>query len=275
MQDDWRTFGGSPSTDVKETTANRARRQMLLPTAEWIFLSALLGWFVARTLLPGWRTLNTDFPNYYLAAVLRSQRNRVDRAYEWIWFQRQKDHNDISQPLVGFVSNPPLCDAPMLPLASLRALPAKRVWILLNLAFLTVALCILDRVTRLGWRRILLIAALCLIPLRTNFMLGQYYVVVLLFICLAYFAAFRGHSFTAGTLLAAAAWFKVFPAVFLLLFLRKRDWRAVSGLIVGSLAVGAVSVVIFRLDVHRVWLFEVLPTAFPAHILPPYAFHSP
>jgi len=57
---------------------------MLLPTAEWIFLIALLGWFVTRTLLPGWRTLNTDFPNYYLAAVLRSQGNRVDRAYEWI-----------------------------------------------------------------------------------------------------------------------------------------------------------------------------------------------
>ena len=243
---------------------------MLLPTAEWIFLIALLGWFVAHTLLPGWRTLNTDFPNYYLAAVLRSQRNRVDRAYEWIWFQRQKDHNDISQPLVGFVPNPPLCAAPMLPLASLRALPAKRVWILLNLAFLTVALGILDRVTRLGWRRILLIAALCLIPLRTNFMLGQYYVVVLLFICLAYFAAFRGHSFTAGTLLAAAAWFKVFPAVFLLLFLRKRDWRAAAGLIVGSVALAAVSVLIFGLDIHRVWLFEVLPRAFRGDMAGPY-----
>ena len=50
MQDDWRTSGEIRAQSVKETTSNRARRQMLLPTAEWIFLIALLGWFVARTL---------------------------------------------------------------------------------------------------------------------------------------------------------------------------------------------------------------------------------
>jgi Glycosyltransferase family 87/WD40-like Beta Propeller Repeat len=242
----------------------------MLPTFEWIFLVALLGLFVTLALLPAWRTLNTDFPNYYLAAVLRVQRNPVDRAYEWIWFQRQKDHNEISQPLVGFVPNPPLTAAPVLPLASLAALPAKRVWILLNLTFLIAALCILHRLTQLRWRHILLIAGLCFLPLRNNFMLGQYYIVILLLICLAYFAVFRGHRFTAGILLATAAWLKVFPAVFALLFLRKRDWRAASGLMVGSLALGAVSVLIFGLDTHRVWLFEVLPRAFRGDMVGPY-----
>jgi hypothetical protein len=101
-------------------------------------------------------------------------------------------------------------------------------------------------------------------------MLGQYYVVTLLLICLAYFALLRGHRFTAGTLLAMAAWFKVFPAVFLVLFMRKRDWRAVAGLIAGLLAFGTVSAVIFGLDVHRVWLFEVLPRASRGDLLGPY-----
>jgi hypothetical protein len=198
---------------VNKTTFNRALRQML-PAVEWIFLVALLGLFVMRALLSAWRTLNTDFPNYYLAAVLRFQRTPIDRAYEWIWFQRQKDHNEIPQPLVGFVPNPPLCAAPMLLLASLAALPAKRVWILLNLVFLAAALCILRRLTQLRWRHILLIAGLCLLPLRTNFMLGQYYIVILLLICLAYFAVFHGHRFTAGTLLATALGSKCFPRFF-------------------------------------------------------------
>lgn len=242
----------------------------MLPTFEWILLGALLMLFVTRAILPGWRTLNTDFPNYYLAAVLRFQHTPIDRAYEWIWFQRQKDQREISQPLVGFAPHPPLCAAPILPLASLEALPAKRVWILINLTFLTAALCILHRLTQLRWRHILLIAGLCLLPLRSNFMLGQYYIVILLLICLAYFAAFRGHRFTAGTLLATAACLKVFPAVFVLLFLRKRDWRAAAGLIVGSLALGAASVLIFGLDTHRIWLFEVLPRAFRGDMLGPY-----
>jgi hypothetical protein len=242
-----------------------------LPTLEWTLVVALFGLFVARALVPAWQTLNTDFPNYYLAALLRVQHTPIDRAYEWTWFQRQKDHNQIPQALVGFAPHPPLCAAPMLLLTSLAPLPAKRVWIMLNLVFLAASLCILRRLTELPWRHILLITGLCLLPLRTNFMLGQYYVLILLLICLAYFSAFRGHRFTAGTLLATAAWFKVFPALFLLLFLRKRDWRAAAGMIAGAVAIAGVSVLIFGLDVHRVWLFEVLPRAFRGDVLAPYS----
>ena len=83
--------------DMKEMTLNRTVRQ-IFPTVEWVLLLILLWLFVGRALVPGWRILNTDFPNYYLAAVLRCQRHSLDRTYEWTWFQRQKDHNDISQP---------------------------------------------------------------------------------------------------------------------------------------------------------------------------------
>jgi Glycosyltransferase family 87 len=260
---------GEMNLEMEKVALNRMTRRMF-PAVEWVLLLALLWLFVGRALVPGWRILNTDFPNYYLAAVLRHQRHLSDRTYDWIWFQRQKDHNGISQPLVGFVPNPPLCAAPMLLLASLPALPAKRVWMLLNLSFLVAALCILHRVTQLRWRHIFLIAGLCILPLRTNFTLGQYYIVILLLICLAYSALVRGHHFSAGGLLATAAWFKLFPAVFLLLFLRKRDWRGVSGLILGSLALGIFSVIIFGLDIHRVWLFEVLPRAFRGDMVGPY-----
>jgi len=257
------------SSDVKETATNRSPKQMLA-IAEWILLLALLTLFFTRAVVPGWRVLNTDFPNYYLTALLRSQHEPVGSAYDWTWFQRQKDHNKISQPLVGFVPNPPLSAAPILALAPLAALPAKRIWILMNVAFLIATLCVLHRLTQIGWRRILLIAGLCLLPLRTNFLFGQYYVVILLLITLAYFAVCRGHRFTAGTLLAAAAWFKVFPGIFLLLFLRKRDWRSAAGLIAGCVALGAASVLIFGLDMHRIWLFEVLPRAFRGEMVGPY-----
>jgi hypothetical protein len=244
---------------------------ILLAAAEWALVVALVLFFIWRGVMPGWRVLNTDFPNYYLTAALRIEGASVDRSYEWIWFQRHKDHREIAQPLVGFVPNPPLCAAPLLPLAQLPALSAKRVWIVINLALLVAALWILHRVTVLPWRRVLLIAGLCVLPLRTNFALGQYYVVILLLICLAYYAVSRGHHFTAGTLLAAAAWLKLFPAVFLLLFLRRRDWRAISGLLVGLIALGAVSVLIFGLDMHRVWLIEILPRALRGDLVGPYA----
>jgi hypothetical protein len=139
----------------RDKTASR-RFGHLLAATEWVLLATLLVLFVVLALVPGWRTLNTDFPNYYLTAALRLQGTPVDRAYEWIWFQRHKDHRDISQPLVGFVPNPPLCAPPLLPIASLPALCAKRVWILLNLVFLAAALGIMHRVTQLPWQRVLL-----------------------------------------------------------------------------------------------------------------------
>jgi Glycosyltransferase family 87/WD40-like Beta Propeller Repeat len=260
---------GTIETTKRENSSSRGFA--LLAMGEWLVLLVLLALFIRGALLPGWRILNTDFPNYYLTAALRlDDRASVDRAYEWIWFQRHKDHHEIDQPVVGYVPNPPLCAAPLLPIASLPALTAKRLWIVLNLALLAGTLWILHRVTLLPWRRVLLIAGLCVLPLRTNFNFGQYYILILFLMCLAYYSIRRGHRFTAGAWLAAAAWFKLFPAVFLLLFLRKREWRAISGLLAGLILLGALSVLIFGLDMHRVWLVEVLPRALRGDLVGPY-----
>src|SRR5579863_5547684 len=195
---------------VKES-AFGGRFSHALAGAEWVLIAALLVLFVSGGLLPGWRVMNTDFPNYYLTAALHLQGIPVDRAYEWIWFQRHKDHREIAQPLVGFTPNPPLCAAPLLPVASLPALTAKRVWILFSLALLAAGLWMIHGVTQLPWRRVLLIAGLCVWPLSSNFKYGQYYVVILFLICVAYYAISRGPRFTAGVVLATAAWFKLFP----------------------------------------------------------------
>jgi Glycosyltransferase family 87/WD40-like Beta Propeller Repeat len=242
----------------------------LLAIAEWLLLAALVAAFIVSAFLPAWRTMNTDFPNYYLAASLHRHGIPLDRAYDWRWFQRYKDHLEIDQSIVGFAPHPPMCALPMLPLALLPPLEAKRVWLILNLDFLALALWILHRVTRLPWRRILLLSFLCILPLRENFLFGQYYLLILLLICIAYYAFLRGHRFTCGVALAAAASLKIFPAFFLILFLRKRDWRSAAGLIVGGIALAATSVIIFGWDVHRIYLLEVLPRALHGDLVGPY-----
>lgn len=238
---------------------------------EWVLVAVFAGIFLMRGFVPAWRILNTDFPNYYLAATLHRRGIPLDRAYEWIWFQRQKDHLGLEVPLVGFMPNPPMCVAPILPLTWLRPLTAKRVWLILNLAFLFLGLEMLHRVSSLPYRRILLISFLCVIPLRTNFVYGQYYVVILLLICAAYYSWQRGHRLGAGMLLALAASFKLFPALFLILFLWKRDWRAAVGLVSGGAALAATSVAMFGWQVHKVFLIEVLPRALHGDIIDPYS----
>jgi hypothetical protein len=231
----------------------------------------LAGVFALLSLIPAWRALRTDFPNYYLAASLYRQRVPLDRVYEWRWFQRQKDHLQIEQRSVAFAPNPPTCALPVLPLAGMAPLTAKRVWLILNLGFFALALWLLRRVTDLPWRRLLLLSFLCILPLHENFLFGQYYVLILLLIAAAYFAAHHGWRLTSGSLLVDAAFLKIFPAFFLILFLRKRNWRAAAGLVLTGAALAALSVLMFGWNVHKIFLLEVIPRALHGDQLGPYA----
>ncbi len=238
--------------------------------AEWMLLVVLLALFAKSGFSRGWQKLETDFPNYYIAASIYRRGIPLDRVYEAIWFQRQADHMGIRQPFAEFAPYPPISVVPVLPLTMLAPLAAKRLWLILNLGFLGLTLWILHRVTSLPWRRVTLISFLCVFPLGVNFLLGQYYILVLLLISSAYYAFRLNHRFTSGLLLALAASLKLFPALFLLLFLWKRDWRSAAGLAVGLMGLSAASVIFFGFEVHRVFLIEVLPRALQGDLVGPY-----
>ncbi len=253
---------------AENTSASNPARALAI--FEWTLLGALVATFIVHGFLPAWRVMNTDFPNYFLPAVIHHQGTPIDRAYEWRWLQRYKDHERIDQTLVGFVPNPPMCAAPMLLLASLKSLNAKRAWLILDLVLMVFLLGILRRTTELPWRRLLLLTSLCVLPLRENFLFGQYYVVILALLCFAYWAACRGHRFSSGAILSAAAWFKIFPVFFLILFVRKRNWRAAAGLVCGGAVLGVVSVLLFGWNVHKILLLDILPRALHGDLVSPY-----
>src|SRR5580693_1054214 len=96
-----------------------------------------------------WRTLNTDFPDHFLAASLVHERYDNSRIYEWIWFERQKDYRAIDErivnltpstafsslvvyPLAGMIVNltPSTAFSSLVvyPLAGMPALAAKHCW---------------------------------------------------------------------------------------------------------------------------------------------------
>jgi Glycosyltransferase family 87/WD40-like Beta Propeller Repeat len=221
--------------------------------------------------LPGWRRLNTDFPNDYLVASLYRHHIPLDRVYEWDWLQRQNDHLAIPQKEAGFAPHPPTCALPVLPLATMPPLQAKHVWLVTNLGFLIFSIYLLHRVTELGWRRVALVTLLCLFPLQVNFWLGQFYILLLVLLCGSYYAFHSGRQFTCGAILSVAASLKLFPFLFVLLFARRGAWRAAFGLILGVLAIGTISLVLFGLQVHRVYLFQVFPRAVLGDLLSPYS----
>ena len=242
----------------------------LAPAAEWALLALLAAYFAIKGLVVGWQSLNTDFPNYYLVAKLFRQGYPLDRVYDWTWIQRQKDHAGIDRPLVGYVPLTLFSALLVSPLVALGPLDAKRVWLVLNVAMLGGTIWLLRRLTEMPLRRIGLLVFLTVIPLRTNFLYGQQHLLILFLLSLAAWLDAQGRLLASGTAVAAAAALKIYPAFFVLYFIRKRRWRALGGFAAAGAGLLALGLALFGYEAMRVYLVQILPRTLRAECNDPF-----
>ena len=205
----------------------RHQASTLQTTLEWFLLLGFSLMLAFHTLPRAWKTLNTDFPNYYLTADLAREGYDVSRAYDWRWLQRQKDHHSIDQPIIGLAPITPFSTLFVWPLTWFSPLTAKHLWLILQLCLLIPIVFALESLTGQPLRRIALLSVACF-PLHRNLLYGQFYILLLAMLIGACYAYRRRLSALAGALVAVAAMTKIFPVVFLLIFVRRRDWRALA-----------------------------------------------
>ena len=243
--------------------------QVIVRWAERIVLFVFL-LFVCIHILPrAWRSLITDFPNYYMAARMAHEGYDTSRMYEWTWLQREKDHRGVDVRVIGLSPITPFSTLVMSPLAGLRPIVAKRVWILVTLASLIPIAWLIRSMTGLEYRRIALVFAMS-VPLYRNLEYGQFYVLLLLLIVAACWSYIRGYPGLAGVLIALAAACKIFPVLFFVYFLRRGEWRALLYGALTGIGALAVSVSVFGLNVHSTYLHQILPWVLHGEGMPPY-----
>lgn len=232
-------------------------------------LAVLILYFSAHTMPKAWKSLITDFPNYYLAAQMARQGVDTSRMYEWQWIEREKDHRAIPIRIIGLLPITPFSTLFLWPLAGLKPLAAKHIWIVFSLALLVPLSWMLRQMTHLSYPRIALIFALC-VPFYRNIEFGQFYVVLLMLIVAACWCFLRGQYALSGALIAIAAAAKIFPLIFFVYFLQRRSWRALAAGAITGAATIALSVGAFGWSVHRTYLEEILPAAMHGEAFPPY-----
>jgi Glycosyltransferase family 87 len=222
------------------TTARAASRRLsaklrtgpiigVVETVLLVFLAGLTAW---KALLPGWRVLNTDFPNYYVAARLMRSHYCLDRLYDWIWFQRVSAEFGVTHQLAGFLGLTPFSALPLIPFSWLPVLEAKRIWLVCNVALLAATVHFLSRQCGLGYRRTWLIALCAIVPLRTSFLLGQMHVLILFLLSAAFVCHMRSRQIASGSIVAIAAALKIYPVFFCVYFIIKRRWTALAAAVV-------------------------------------------
>src|SRR5579864_3946539 len=112
---------------------------------------------------------------------------------------------------------------------------------------------------------------LAFIPLRNSFLFGQMHVLVLLLLTFASWLYFRKSFYFAGIILAIAAALKVYPALFLIFFICRKQWRAAAGLVVGLSGAAVISLYMFGRDACLLYVREVLPASLRGEMIDPYS----
>ncbi len=236
---------------------------------EWVVLSVGIAYLGLHAVPRAWVKLNTDFPNYYLTARLAREGFDTSRVYEWIWVQREKDHRALDIPAVGMIPITPFSTLAYWPLTALPALAAKHAWIIANLVLLIPLCWFIHSLTGLFYRRIALLLVLSY-PLQRNLLFGQFYILLLVLIVAACWCYVKERYVLSGALVAVAAACKIFPVLLVVLYLRRRNWRALGSFAVTWIAAAGLSIAVFGWNLHRTYLYQVLPWALHGEAMPPY-----
>ena len=237
-------------------------------------LCAALATLLWKGILPAWRVLNTDFPNYYLVARLLREGYSLDRIYDWIWLQRIKDHWGLNQSLVGFAGLTPFSALPIVPLSIFSALAAKRIWIVINLILLATSAELLRRSTSLTRLRVWILCLLAILPLRTSFLYGQMHLLVFFLLTMAYYFHRRNRELACGVCVALAGALKVYPLFFILYFFWKRQWRTAFATIGTAILIIIVGMLWIGPGPLYTYATQALPRSLQGEVLDPYNLHA-
>jgi hypothetical protein len=231
---------------------------------------AALVFFLLTAFRSGWRREESDFPNYYTAAVLVRKGLPLRNYYDWTWFQRQMNYAGLERTPGAYIPQTPVTMLPFVPLAGFAPQTAKRIWLTLNLFFLVGTIWFLARLTRFSAEQVWLLAFAGFGSLYSNFLLGQYYVFLLFLFTLAYYCLDRGKQLASGFLCGLAFGLKLYGGPFLLYFAAKRQWRAVAGMIAASVCLLACAIMLFGWSDVQYFATQVLPRAVDGEVISPY-----
>jgi hypothetical protein len=228
------------------------------------------GYLLLTSFRRGWTHGETDFPNYYTAAVLTLRGEPRRSFYDLTWFQRQMNYTGTERQLGAYPPNTPLTMLPLLPLAPLDPQRAKQVWLALGLLSLAASVWMLASLTKFHPTEVLILALIAYGALSANFILGQYYLLLLFVLTASAWCLIRGRPVTGGALLGLIFALRLYTAPFLLYFAIRRQWKALAGML-GSMAIfAAVAIGVFGIDAVWFYITTILPRGLDGSITDPY-----
>jgi hypothetical protein len=231
---------------------------------------AAIAFFLVTAFRSGWRRAETDFPNYYTAAVCMRKGLPVREYYDWTWFQRQMNYAGIERQLGGYQPQTPLTALPLVPLSWSTPQRAKQIWLVCNLIFLGTTIWMLTLITGVRGEQMVLLSFLGFGSLYSNFLYGQYYVFLLFLLTLTFYFLDRRKTTASGVVAGLAFALKLYSGPLLLYFVVKCNWRAVAGFAVAVTGAIGLAIALFGWGDVAFYATRILPRALEGEIIDPY-----
>lgn len=258
-------MGTVPEVKRASRSANRHTVRQRIPLLATLLLFTALLWHVFGQVLPAWQTSQAhfgggrDFASYYYAALAASEGEDPYEVRRLTALAREQGERRSVHP---FLYPPPfLLMVAWAPQLDLRT--AHAVWFWLDAAWAVLTGLALWRWWRpLGNAVPVLVAGLVAAntAVASNHLMGQANFPALALAVAAMFALERRRVGWAGALLGTACMLKMSPALLVLWWLWRGEWRAVSWACATAVALSVAALPLVPADVQLGFYMRVLPT---------------
>lgn len=210
---------------------------------------ALLLFQVYFGIIPGWKKITADFPNYYVSAKLLSEKKDLSCLYNNTIFNQQVKQFGINVQ-AQFALNPPANALIFLPLVNFEPLIAKRIWLVLNIFFILLGVVLIQKITK--WKFIFsLNILLCSgFALANDLFLGQIYLFTTILLLTGYLLFSQNKDLFSGLFWGTVISIKYVPLIILPAIILKKKWKVLFGIILSVIAINLVCVLFFGIDVY-------------------------
>lgn len=232
-------------------------KNLLFSDSIWnrLLLGFLVFIQIFKGIYPACTEIRSDFPNYYVSSKLLLDGGNLSNLYNNDWFNDRISSYGIMEK-GKFAPFPPPTAFVMLPMAVFEPISAKRIWTIINILLLIPLVRLFSKVSGLTNRQSLLFILMSGIALVNNFYLGQIYLLILLFMFVAFVEV--GKNKLAGLCLAAGIALKYFPVVILpSMFVAKR-FKAIAFTAIGLIALALLSIIIIGMKPCNDFINQVL-----------------
>lgn len=216
---------------------------------------------VSKGIVPGWRSVQSDFPNYYVSARLATEGRGGDSLYFNSWFQQEIYRYGMEEQ-GKFSPFPPPTAFVMLPVAGFDPLTAKRIWMIINVLLSVLGVFLLGRIAGISRLQAGILFLLTGIGLVNNLLLGQFYILLLVCLLGGYFFIRKGWPAGSGLLFGTGIAIKYFPVVVLPTLLFEKKYKTIWWTLAVIAVLNLVAVLVFGMQVY-VRFFE---NVFFAHL---------